>query len=600
MTIDVATGISRILKQEGVGWVSTFPVCRVNNAFGREGMPMLMMRDDRYAVAVADAFSRIMAGAQEGSEGGSPGGNSRIGVCTFQGGVNAAGMQYAYAGLAQAYEDGSPVLCITDGVPAGSSGNSQYDVASAMKTVSKWFGYLDKPERTPELMRRAFTMLRSGSPGPVILAIPNATATYDETADPYRPVKGWKSSPDPADVRAAVDQLLTARNPLIYAGEGVIYAGASEDLRALAELVNVPVIATLKAKGAFPENHKLFVGVRGDHVAHYLNKSDLILAIGSSLSPGRFSHAIPDAAKKTIIHCNIDELHINKMYPTAYAVIGDARLTLQALRQEVSDRTEPSKAAVIPLDAAIQANLRRATTSALASSGAGQTMGDMAARNVAAEVKAARDEALGRYRQVMVSDEKPINPYRVYGDLMQVLDLRNSFVTHESGNTRDQLSTVFDTLIPRGFLGWGNVSTLGFSLAAAIAAKKAFPDRASVAVTGEAGLGYMLGNLEVLLREKLGITVVHISNGGFAGYGPGFWGPGHDPFTHQVMGYDEVDMSKVIGALGFPSERVSEPAEVIPALRRALDVNTSGRPAYIEFICSQYPVYGQWVGRGGE
>ena len=115
MTIDVATGISRILKQEGVGWVSTFPVCRVNNALGREGVPMLMMRDDRYAVAVADAFSRIAAGSQGGSQGG-----SRIGVCTFQGGVNAAGMQYAYAGMAQAYEDGSPVLCITDGVPAGS------------------------------------------------------------------------------------------------------------------------------------------------------------------------------------------------------------------------------------------------------------------------------------------------------------------------------------------------------------------------------------------------------------------------------------------------------------------------------------------------
>src|ERR1700749_2673320 len=116
MTIDVATGISRILKEEGVGWVSTFPVCRVNNALGREGVPMLMMRDDRYAVAVADAFSRISAGSQ---------GGSRIGVWTFQGGVNAAGMQYAYAGMAQAYEDGSPVLCITDGVPAGSSGNSQ-------------------------------------------------------------------------------------------------------------------------------------------------------------------------------------------------------------------------------------------------------------------------------------------------------------------------------------------------------------------------------------------------------------------------------------------------------------------------------------------
>ena len=554
MTIDVATGIARILKQEGVAWVSTFPVCRVNNALGREGMPMLMLRDDRYAVAVADAFSRITAGA-------------RIGVCTFQGGVNAAGMQYAYAGLAQAYEDGSPVLCITDGVPAGSSGNSQFDVASSMKTVSKWFGYLDKPERVPEFMRRAFTMLRSGRPGPVILAIPNATATYDETADPYRPVKGWKSAPDPADIRAAVALLLQARNPLIYAGEGVIYAGASGELKALAELANMPVITTLKAKGAFPENHPLFVGVRGDQVEHFLHKSDAILAVGSSLSPGRFSHRIPDAAKKTIIHCNVDELHINKIYPTAQAVIGDARMTLQALRQEVCDRT----------------------------SGAGRPPGTMAA-----EVKAARDKGLAKYRELMASGEKPINPYRVYGDLMKVLDLHNSFVTHESGNTRDQLSTVFDTLIPRGFLGWGNVSTLGFSLAAAIAAKKASPNRATVAVTGEAGLGYMLGNLEVLLREKLGVTVAHISNGGFAGYGPGFWGPGHDPFTHSVLGPDEVYMSKVIGALGFHSERVREPMEVVPALRRALATNASGRPAYIEFVCCQYPVYGQWVGRSSE
>jgi thiamine pyrophosphate-dependent acetolactate synthase large subunit-like protein len=554
MTIDVATGIARILKQEGVDWVSTFPVCRVNNALGREGMPMLMLRDDRYAVAVADALSRITAG-------------TRIGVCTFQGGVNAAGMQYAYAGLAQAYEDGSPVLCITDGVPAGSSGNSQFDVASSMKTVSKWFGYLDKPERVPEFMRRAFTMLRSGRPGPVILAIPNATATYDETADPYRPVKGWKSAPDPADIRAAVALLLQARNPLIYAGEGVIYAGASGELKALAELANVPVITTLKAKGAFPENHPLFVGVRGDQVEHFLNKSDAILAVGSSLSPGRFSHRIPDAAKKTIIHCNVDELHINKIYPTAQAVIGDARMTLQALRQEVSDRT----------------------------CGAGRSAGTMAA-----EVKVARDKGFAKYRELMASGEKPINPYRVYGDLMKVLDLHNSFVTHESGNTRDQLSTVFDTLIPRGFLGWGNVSTLGFSLAAAIAAKKAFPNRATVAVTGEAGLGYMLGNLEVLLREKLGVTVAHISNGGFAGYGPGFWGPGHDPFTHSVLGPDEVDMSKVIGALGFHSERVREPTEIIPALRRALAANASGRPAYIEFVCCQYPVYGQWVGRSSE
>jgi acetolactate synthase-1/2/3 large subunit len=198
---------------------------------------------------------------------------------------------------------------------------------------------------------------------------------------------------------------------------------------------------------------------------------------------------------------------------------------------------------------------------------------------------------------VMISNETPINPYRVYGDLMKTLDPQKSFVTHESGNTRDQLSTVYQTEIPRGFLGWGNVSTLGFGLAGALASKLAHPDRSAVVVTGEAGLGYMLGNLEVPLREKLGITVVHISNGGFAGYGPGFWGPGHDPFTHSVLGYDEVDMSKVIGQLGFHSERISDPSDVIPAIQRALEANESGQPSYIEFICSQYPVYGQWVGR---
>ena len=551
MIIDVGTGLARILKQEGIEWVSTFPVCQVNNALGREGVPLVMMRDDRYAVAVADATSRISGGA-------------RIGVCTFQGGVNAAGLQVAFAGMAQAFEDGSPVLCITDGIPAGATENSQFDVTSALKTVSKWYGHLDKPERLPEFMRRAFTMLRTGRPGPVVIAIPDSQAQYDETADPYIPVKGFKFAPDPADVAAAVELLLKAEKPLIYAGEGVIYAGASAELKEFVELANTPVISTLKAKGAFPEDHPLFVGVRGDQVNHYLDECDLLFAVGSSLSPGRFSHGIPGAVNKTIVHCTIDELHVNKTYPTAQAVIGDAKFALQALTAEMSAKTSSN----------------------------GRPAG-----NVAAEVKSVRDSAMVKYREAMASTEKPINPYKVYAGLMEALDPHKSFVTHESGNTRDQLSTVYDTLVPRAFLGWGNVSSLGFSFAATIAAKLSFPEKQCVAVTGEAGLGYMLGQLEVALRQKIGITVVHVSNGGFAGYGPGFWGDGHDPFTHKVLGYDEVDMSKVIGEMGYHTERVTEPSDVVLALQRAFSANESGQPAYIEFICSQFPVYGGWVGR---
>ena len=549
----VATGIARILKQEGVEWVSTFPVCRVNNALGHEKVPMLMMRDDRYAIAVADAFTRITGGRQ-------------IGVATVQGGVNAAGLQVAYAGLAQAYEDNSPMLCITDGVPLGSSENSHFDLTTSLKSVSKWYGYIDKPERVPEFMRRAFTMLRTGRPGPVILAVPDAAAQYDESADPYTPVKGWKAAPDPADVKMAAEMLLKAKNPLVYAGEGVIYADAAAELRTFVELANAPVILTLKAKGVFPENHPLFVGVRGGQVNEYLTKSDLILAVGSSLSPGRFSHAIPHAAQKTIISCNISELDVNKVFPTAHALLGDARFSLRALAGELSAQSD----------------------------GKGRPPG-----SVAAEVKASRDTALKTYREAMASDDAPINPYRVYSELMKVLDPQKSFVTHESGNTRDQLSTVYDTLIPRGFLGWGNVSSLGYSLAAVVAAKKAHPERSAVAVTGEAGLGYMMGNLEVAVREKLGVTVLHVSNGGFAGYGPGFWGEGHDPYTHKVLGPEEVDLSKAIREFGFHSERVTEPDALGGALQRALAANNDGVPAYIEAVCSQFPVYGQWVTRSG-
>ena len=147
--IDVGTGIAKALKEEGIDWVSTFPVCRVNNYLGKENIPMIMMRDDRYAIALADSFSRVTSG-------------KHIGVCTVQGGVNAAGLQVAYAGLAQAYEDNSPVLCITDGVPLGNSENSEFDVTTSLKSVSKWYGYIDSPERTHEFIRRAFSMLRNG------------------------------------------------------------------------------------------------------------------------------------------------------------------------------------------------------------------------------------------------------------------------------------------------------------------------------------------------------------------------------------------------------------------------------------------------------
>src|ERR687894_12592 len=195
MKVNAANGLARILKAEGVPWVACYPTNHVNNALGAEEEPILMMREERYAVAVADAFSRVTGGKQ-------------IGVCTLMGGLNAAGIQMAYGAVAQA-------------------------------------------ELIPDFARRAFTLLRSGRPGPVLLIVPPNLGEYDEAEYPYTPVKGWKSAPDPDDVKAAVKALLQAKSPLLYVGEGVFYGQATEELLQFAELAQVPVMTTLKGKSAF-------------------------------------------------------------------------------------------------------------------------------------------------------------------------------------------------------------------------------------------------------------------------------------------------------------------------------------------------------------
>ena len=247
MKIKAANGVARILKAEGIPWVSCYPTNHVNNALGEEGVPILMMGEERFAVAVADGFSRVTCGKQ-------------IGACTVMANLNAAGIQMAYGAIAQAWEDSSPLLVIAEGVGQGASRHTHYDMAEAFKSVTKWVGKVDRADLVPDYVRRAFTQLRSGRPGPVLLIIPRDLGEYEEDEHPYAPVKGWRSGPDPDDVRSAVRTLLAAKDPLFYVGEGVLYADATSELLQLAELAQVPVLTTLKAKGAFPENHPLSVG----------------------------------------------------------------------------------------------------------------------------------------------------------------------------------------------------------------------------------------------------------------------------------------------------------------------------------------------------
>src|SRR5262249_15061954 len=161
---------------------------------GEEGVPILMMGEERFAVAVADGFSRVTSGKQ-------------IGVCTVMSNLNAAGIQMAYGAIAQAWEDSSPLLVITEGGSPRATRHAHYDIAEALSTVPKWVGKVDKAELVPDYTRRAFTQLRSGRPGPVLLIIPRDLGEYEEDEHPYAVVKGWRSGPDPDDVKTAVKTL---------------------------------------------------------------------------------------------------------------------------------------------------------------------------------------------------------------------------------------------------------------------------------------------------------------------------------------------------------------------------------------------------------
>src|SRR6266536_2663861 len=170
MKVKAANGFARALKAEGIPWVSCYPTNHVNNALGEEGVPILMMGEERFAVAVADAFSRVTSGKQ-------------IGVCTVMANLNAAGLQMAYGAIAQAWEDSSPLLVIAEGVGRGASRHTHYDMAEAFKSVTKWVGKIDRADLVPDYVRRAYTQLRSGRPGPVLLIIPRDLRSEEHTSE---------------------------------------------------------------------------------------------------------------------------------------------------------------------------------------------------------------------------------------------------------------------------------------------------------------------------------------------------------------------------------------------------------------------------------
>ncbi|MDE2575045.1 MAG: thiamine pyrophosphate-requiring protein [Rhodospirillales bacterium] len=530
----LGAAIAEILKREGIEILTGYPVNHLIEFAAATDIRPVMVRQERIGLHMADAISRVTSGRT-------------LGVFCMQ---HGPGAENAYGGVAQAFGESVPVLVLPQGyarrlahVPPN------FNSVAAMGGITKSAEPLLYANEVANVFRRAFTRLRNGRGGPVLVEIPS-DMWNEEVAEPldYTPVLVTRYGPDPVQVRAAARALASARRPVIYAGQGVHYARAWPQLRRLAERLAIPVTTSLGGKSAFPETHPLALGSGGlampGSVPHFLAASDLILGIGCSFTETNFAVAMPKG--KRIIHATLDPDHLNKDVRAEIGLIGDAGLTLDALLHE--------------LDTLVPA--------------------DRDGRAVAAEIAEVHAAWLARWMPKLTSDATPLSPYRVLWDLAHTVDMARTIITHDAGSPRDQLSPFWQCTEPLSYIGWGKTTQLGYGLGLAMGAKLAHPDRLCINVWGDAAIGFTGMDFETAVRERIPILSILLNNFSMA-IELKVMPISTEKYRSTDISGDYAAMARAFGGYG---ERVTTPAGIIPAIRRGIAQTEAGVPALLEFI----------------
>ena len=529
-----AEAIAEILKREGIEMVIGYPVNHILEFAARADIRPIIVRQERVGLHMADAISRLSSG-------------KTIGVFCMQ---HGPGAENAFGGVAQAYGESVPILVMPQGYARRIAHyDPNFNSALNFRNVTKTAEPITSAAEISNIFRRAFTQLRSGRGRPVLVEVP--TDIYaEEGAEPldYKPVFATRSGPDPLAVEATMDTLLEAERPVIYAGQGIHYAEAWDQLRALAEHLAIPVVTSLEGKSAFPEDHPLALGSGGRAIPKavhtFLQQADLIFGIGCSFTETNFGVTMP--LGKTIIHSTLDPVDINKDVVAAHAMVGDAALTLDAMLASLESRGVAARAS----DA------------------------------IAAEIAAEKQEWLNDWMPKLTSEETPLSPYRVLWDLHKTVDRDNTIITHDAGSPRDQISPFWESTTPLSYIGWGKTTQLGYGLGLAMGAKLACPDKLCINVWGDAAIGFTGMDFETAVRERIPILSILLNNFSMA-IELKIMPVSTEKYRSTDISGDYAAMARAFGGYG---ERVSDPAEIIPAIKRGIEQTEAGTPALLEFI----------------
>ena len=534
--MNVAQGIAQVLKKEGVEILFSYPVNPIIEAAAEADIRTIIVRQERIGLHMADAYSRLSSG-------------KKIGVFAMQ---HGPGAENAFGGVAQAYSESVPILVLPAGYPRRLAHYyPNFNSTLNMQHVTKWAEPLTMGKAIPEVMRRAFSQLRNGRPGPVLVEVPGDVFREDVPDNwEYTPALTTRTGPDPLAVDEAAAVLAAAERPVIYAGQGVHYAEAWDELKAFAEEWQIPVTTSLEGKSAFPENHALALGSGGRAnpraVKTFLEEADVILGLGCSFALTGFG--VPMPRGKTIIHATLDPMDLNKDVPAQYALIGDAKLTLQALTDSMADRDHGT------------AEARKDTVPGRIS-----------------ELKAAW---LAEWEAKRTNNEAPINPYRVLKELHGAVDIDNTIITHDAGSPRDQLSPFWESTTPLSYIGWGKTTQLGYGLGLAMGAKIAQPDKTCINVWGDAAIGFTGMDFETAARERIPILSILMNNFSMAIEIP-IMQVAQEKYGSTDISGNYADMAIAFGGYG---ERVTDPNEIQSAIARGLEATNAGQPALLEFI----------------
>jgi acetolactate synthase-1/2/3 large subunit len=533
------------LVGEGVSDVFGYPggaILPIYDAMRKFPIRHILVRHEQGATHMADGYARA---------------SGRVGVALATSGPGATNM---VTGLATAMMDSVPIVCITGQVSSkvlGSDAFQEVDITGITLPITKHNYLVTRAEDIAPALREAFLVARSGRPGPVLVDITKdaqqGSADFNfEAAAPkaYRPHPMRSHNAD--SITDAAKLIREAKRPVILAGHGVIQSDAFEQVRTLAERMQIPVACTLLGLGCFPSSHELSLGMMGMHGEAWVNeaiqKADLLIACGMRFDDrvtGTLASYAPKAKK---IHIEIDPAEINKNVKVDVALVGDLKQVLEILLPHISTRTNSPWLREI-----------------------NESKGECAVRDIK-----------------NLPDNGHLYAAHVINDLWNATDGKAIVVT-DVGQHQMWEAQYYKHDQPRTLITSGGLGTMGFALPAAIGAKIACPDKEVWVIAGDGGFQMTAPELSTIAQENLDLNIAIINNG-FLGM----------VRQWQEFIYDKnyasspilsPDFVKLADAHGISGATVSTRTEVAPAVNAA---RASKTPFLINFLVekedSVYPM----------